>query len=204
MVTLGYLKTKVLNKLQEDPFFSDQQLIDSINEGIEEVIAFARHTQQVSESTTVLDTATGKFNIEYQLPADFLYIRGVQVGTRDLTEMTLDEWRKLGGPNSTITGSPSRFYVRNNMFVGLSPRPSAVEDILIYYVDDPTDLVLDTDASALNRVHARAVVHYACYDLLMTDNRKDEAEWHWQKYLMKRAETATNLNMNRKRKVKRV
>lgn len=202
-VALGYLKTKVQQKLQSDPFFSEEEMVASINEGIDEIVAFARHTNDIASANTEIDPTTNLFRLEYALPPDFMFIRGVTLDDVDLREMTHEEWRGTGSPTSDVVGTPSKFFIRNNEVVGLYPRPDSVANIKIYYIRKPDDLVNDTDESNIPRVFSRAVVHYACYDLLLNDGRKEDAENHFQKWLLRRAEASLELNMNRKRKVRR-
>lgn len=196
----GYLKALVKKKLQNDPYFSDLDVLDALNEAQDDLAVFAHVNVEEGQQDTVVGQA------EYDWPVDALQLIGVNYNGYELNEITYEEYRRKGGITSESSadfGDPSDYYVRSNTKVGLYPSPGQEEILRIFYVPKPTDLVDDADVPAIPRVYTQALVYYATYKMLENDAaRQKEAEYHYNLYKSKRAEHTVSLAASRKRKVR--
>lgn len=195
---LGFLKGRVKKILQEDPFFSDDDVVDAINRGIDDIVLFSKYTREIYTFPSVTSQQ------EYTLPDDFMCLHAVTFdGGRRMNEMTLDEWIDVNNTN-VISGTPEKYMVRNNLYLTFDRPADRVADIKIFYTKKTTDLVLDADAVPIKREYSDCIVNYAIYWLYQNDNRTADAAAAYQQYRVSRGESSQELRMGIKRKIRRV
>lgn len=195
----GYLKSLVQKKLQGDSYFSVTDIEDALNESQDDLAVFTK----ANLTSTPLALTAGQDT--YDWPADALIVAGVNYNGVELDEITQEEWRRYGGVspnNNPVSAGPGAYCIQGKKVI-LFPKPGDPTNIvcLLFYVPKPTDMALDADVPAVDRVHTKAWVHLALSNLLEMDAaRHAEAEYHYKMYLAKRAENAVNQNSSRKRK----
>lgn len=195
---LGALKNRVFKILQQDPFFDDDDLIEAINLGIDDLVLFSKYTREVDRSSSEVGLQ------EYALPDDFMCLHAVTFdGGRPMKEMTLDEWIEVNSDNIT-PGTPRKYMIRNNLFVSFDRPTDRRATINIFYTAKTDDLALDADDVPIKREYSDSIVLYALYWLYQQDNRMTDAANTYNLYKAARREATVELKLGTKRKIRRV
>ncbi len=120
--------------------FSDDDLINWINDGIRECALDNQLLQKTATQNLVVGTTS------YNLPTDILKLHSVKVDGAKIRVLTLAEFEALGG-DSTDSGDPVVAYVWAGK-INLYPKPSRVLSLVIEYTYDPALIVNDAPGKA--------------------------------------------------------
>lgn len=194
----AYLKDLVLKKLQGDAYFTTIDIENALNESQDDLAVFTK----ANLTSVALSVAAGQDT--YDWPAGALAINGVNVNGIELDEITQEEWRKRGGlsPFNSANPIPSSCYCIQGKKIILFPMPGGDPlPTLVFIIPKPDELINDLQVPVVDRVFTKPWVHLAVSNLLEMDGKRlDEAQYHYDMYLKRRAENAVNENQSRKRK----
>ena len=196
----GSLKTDVKRKLQNQPRFTDDAVLDGINRGIEKLILWGSEDYDVWTVQNPVDPNDPTlFAVEFTLPPHLLFLASISYDGRPLRKLTQQEWVATRPSRSEERRNPTSYYIRANRFVDLYPRPNKQATVEVYGLFKPEDLVLDTDIPALDRQYSDALVSYACWWCVQGLTAPEEvtrASQFYQMYEHQRAEAKFNLTQN--------
>jgi hypothetical protein len=125
-------------------FISDSELNYLINASVAELydLLIANRDENYYIDSDTFTTSAG--DSEYDLPADFYKLMGVDLvnGSSDSVTLKAFKWQER---NRSITGVEElRYQIRNNTLKFI-PTPSSGKSIKVWYVPRPTALSLDAD-----------------------------------------------------------
>ncbi len=195
------IRKKVQGRLQNDPFFTDGQVNEAINDAIDDLVTFTRYPQVVYQP--VGGSVVGLK--EYVLPLEFLYVNQATYDGFKMEEMSQDDWIRDGGERSTMNGIPRRFFVPPSSPLKVVLYPAANtpgKTISLYVVQKPPDLLNDNDIPVIPRHFSQSIIEYCLYTLLLQDaslegeGREQDADLHYKLYLKRRSEVNFQLNFN--------
>lgn len=120
--------------------FSDQMLIDWINDAVREIVVSESLLQKTATSVLVPGQQ------EYTLPTDILKLYSVMVNKEKIKVYTHQEWEELSagyndGLSQTIKGMPNQAYVWATK-LNLYPPPDTAWSLEINYIRQPVDAVI--------------------------------------------------------------
>ncbi len=151
-----------VNSLQ----FSDEQLLDWINEGVRECAVMNNLLQKSGTSASVIGTS------DYALPTDILKLHSVKYDGVKLDILTLEQFDARYGTADDITGTPMVCYIWAGK-VNFFPAPAAVGSIRIDYIYDPV-IITDpnTELSIPVSYHQR-IIDYTLAQVAQQDDNSN-------------------------------
>jgi len=202
------IRNRVKNKLQKDSLWSDDEVDESINLGLDQLLLFLQPTKEIF-------TANSNVGVqEMNLPDDLFFIYDVLYDGSLLRKTTYTEMLGTGVETLvglTRRGVPAKWYFRqdsNNYYIGFDICPQDSKQVTVTCTRKFQDLAADTDEPLLKRALTEASIHWAVQDLLEKDvvesgspNPTWRIQHHMQKYIMYRSEANSYLNDNKRRKV---
>jgi len=162
---------QMINVVKEITYADDDTLITAwLNEGY---LALAEAAK--IEASTTLNLVAG--TDLYSLPADFVSLKGIQIG---------DKWLEWIDEKDIIdlTGEPSYYYLRQGQ-IGIYPKPAENSTATLFYYKYPAKMVngTDTPVSQIPERYHYAIVEYALSKAQAADRKYDRAAYHERQFL---------------------
>jgi hypothetical protein len=158
--TLGGLKTraKYFANMENDDTVSDARWNVHINDAIRQYWNLINKTDQdynLTQATIITENNVG----QYDLPDDFLYIRGLDVDFNNSTTNSStrrasmrpymwaerNKWRNISYYVTSAFWPYFRYRIHNNSQIWFNPLPQADLTVILYYIPTNPKLVSDTD-----------------------------------------------------------
>lgn len=165
------------SQLQQDTFFTDNEIKDSINYALQEEFPQAtRYTDYEATTTSVANQE------DYTLPDDCVELDEVSYDGEFLVFMELREIMKL--KSYTIsgidnTGVPDNYTVLSNRILRFFPIPDLdSKEIKIYYRGKPPALSGDSDVPGIPSQFHRLLAFYVLWQAKMKDNELEQGEYY--------------------------
>lgn len=163
--------------------FTDQHVIDWINDGIRECAINNNLLQKNGTQDTAVGTAS------YALPADILKLHSVKFDNIKLRLLTMEEFDKensgVGTNVTTSAGTPNVAYVWANQLT-LYPTPDAIKTLLISYLYDPVLHVLasaSTDEIGLPVSYHPRIVDYCLSQVALQDDDTNRYQLFYDRFI---------------------
>lgn len=164
--------------------YSDQQLLDFINDGQREANGFA----WLMKSSITFQLQGG--TTEYSLPSDFMATWRVELQLRRLeqTSMNQEDANSIGWRSSR--GPPQRYYLYTSTspWIGFVPAPTITSTgtVTIYYIQQTQDMTSTSQTPfsgwvQLTPYHS-ALAYYVAYRALWTIGDTDLAERYYAEW----------------------
>jgi len=156
--------------------FTDDMLVDWINDGVREVALENNLLQKTATSSTVIGVS------QVTLPTDIMKLYSVQVDNEKIRILSYQEFEELsaGAPSGQPqTGSPSQCYVWAGV-LNLAPPPDSVKPLKINYIYDPVDVATSNLAASPpipSSYHLRLVT-YCLAQVAMQDDDIEKANMY--------------------------
>lgn len=148
--------------------FSNQMVIDWINDAVREVVIDNALLQKTATSNLVVGDTT------YSLPTDIFKLHSITVNGEKIKVFTQNEHQELGaGPGGTPTenGFPIQAYVWATE-LNLVPAPDDTYELKIYYTYDPGNYVIDdlvNDEPPIHQSYHARIVTYCLAQVALLD-----------------------------------
>jgi hypothetical protein len=196
--TAADLLADVAYKLQNNPRYTRAKRLDGLNRAIVKVYEYAMENNDIKTVLNPPDpTGTYLYASEFPLPQGTYYVQGVLFDGRKLTRISADEFLNTQAYSLQEQSTPKYYYIRNNLYLNLYPRPQQQKTVTLMGLFAPTDLVNDTDVPELDPRYSDAVVAYATWWCLDSQTGEGErAAAMWQMYQTARAEAKFNMNQS--------
>ena len=189
------LLADVAFKLQNNPRYTPAVQLDGLNRAIVKLYEYSLENVDVYETEVPVDPQDpSKFANEIPLPPRTYFVDQVTFHRRPLARMTTEQWVNTRTNENLDKGTwPIYYYVRNNQYLEIYPRPTEQHRIDVFGLFAPPDLVLPTDVPALDPRYTDAAVAYAAWWCLDSQTGEGErASAMMQNYLAFRAEAKFN------------
>ena len=186
-MTFAELQTKVRRKLNETSaiFWTDQDVVDAINEGYREMADAA----EFYERQAMVPSINGHtyYDLSLILPDTFL-------SPRRAYNPTTARWLTPADPLNLdlhtyvqwelTEGEPESWLLRGNWWMGVWPKPDGDGvGMRLYYTAIPEDMANDDDEPAFDREFHEGLVEFAMSDLLSQKRETRKALLHWAEYI---------------------
>jgi hypothetical protein len=169
-VTLGELRTKTLQRSDEDPaapvYYTAAEATDALNAAQR---LFVLLTLCLERTTTLTLQPNRAFHRLRSYVADFLLPLRLKTATGRLLPATLAELDALDSRWMQRSGTPSRYTTLGWAVLALTAQPSVATEYTLTYAASPALLAADTDIPEIPARYHEVLVDYAIYHLRVKD-----------------------------------
>lgn len=198
---------RALDAVNDTRFFSDAEINDALNEGLQTLCAIAESLQAAHQFTTELEPGSTNFKQEYALPDDVLEVFAVALNNGDVRDLDeISAGRALVGARGA--GVPTHYYLRGytkdrfqiqqssiekkpaergsnppaRFVLGFDPPPAGEYLITVFYFSVHDRMESDADIPSIPVWCHRALVKYAESLMCEKDSAKAEADRAMMKF----------------------
>ena len=152
----------------------NERLDQWVNDGVIELFGELdiQGRRQGATADTVIDQR------EYDVPADLLAILVLKNNTtkKRLIRTSIENFQLF---DDTREGSPTH-YVRVGAFISVDPLPNVVEELELFFIKEPPQLVLGSDTSGLPSMYDRVIHLIALRNALIDLEENERATFTFQ------------------------
>jgi len=161
---LSELRNRVYSELSEEQnrFFDDEEINQWLNEGLREIAKKAEHLHEVAHTDTSADVK------KYSLPSDFLEYYRIEFNDDKLEKVPM---------NSDKDG----FWIWGEE-INLTFNPSNNDELGIYYIRIPEEMINDTDTPELEVEYQDLLIQYSLYRAYQKDEKYQQADIHYRDF----------------------
>lgn len=139
---------------------------------------------------------------QYNLPSDFLRLQDVTYPVL-ATRLRVADLQQFDMTNPLVSGPPGMYLLYQRQ-IWLFPNPNQADTLLLHYLQNPPDMVNDTDVPQLNPNYYDLLVTYAVIKAFEAEDDYEAAQYFqgkWQRDLAAYATDVQNQSIDRPRQI---